>query len=80
MRKTQHHASFVWCVKKVNQLYYFSKQTQTKDEIQRNSPKRQTCAAPYVEIIELELQTVLCGSGINGNSTESVGIDGFDWI
>ena len=45
-----------------------------------NSPKRQTCAAPYVEIIELELQTVLCGSGINGNSTESVGIDGFDWI
>ena len=45
-----------------------------------NSPKRQTCAASYVEIIELELQTVLCGSGINGNSTESVGISGFYWI
>lgn len=45
-----------------------------------NSPKRQTYAAPRAEIIAIERQTVLCGSGINGNSTESVGISGFDWI
>lgn len=45
-----------------------------------NSPKSQTYAAPYAENIEIEKQTVMCCSGISVNSTESVGIDGFDWI
>ncbi len=44
-----------------------------------HSPKRQTYAAPRVEIIETEQQTVLCGSaGLFGNSTESVPTVGFD--
>lgn len=42
------------------------------------SPKRQTYVPPRIEIIEIEQQTVLCGSG--GNSTENIGFSGFDWI
>lgn len=44
------------------------------------SPKRQTYVPPRIEIIEIEQQTVLCGSGVKGNSTESFGFSGFDWI
>ena len=35
---------------------------------------------PRVEVIKLESQGVLCGSSINGNSTESVGSRDFGWI
>lgn len=39
--------------------------------------KRNSYEAPKLEIIELEIQTVLCGSPIQGNSTEAVGTDYF---
>ena len=44
------------------------------------SPKRQTYVPPRMEIIEIEQQTVLCGSGISGNSIESIGVEDFGWL
>ena len=35
---------------------------------------------PRVDVIAIECQGVLCASGINGNSTESVGSRDFGWI
>ena len=37
--------------------------------------KRSNYEAPKAEIIKMEVQTVLCGSPIRGNNTESVGTD-----
>ena len=45
-----------------------------------NRQKRQTYEPPRVEVIEIEPQAVMCGSAIDGNSTESIGIGGFGWI
>lgn len=43
--------------------------------------KRQPYQPPRVEIIKMEVQSVLCGSAFNGNNgTEGVGISGFDWL
>lgn len=48
-----------------------------------NSLRRQSYLPPCAEIIQIESQTVLCASGgastLGGNSTEGVGISGFDW-
>ena len=41
--------------------------------------KRQPYQPPRVEIIKMEVQGVLCGSALNGN-TEGVGISDFGWI
>ena len=45
-----------------------------------NSLKRQVYVAPKMEVIGIESQTVLCASGMRGNSTEGVTTSGFDWI
>lgn len=45
-----------------------------------NNAKKQTYQAPRAEVVNMESVTVLCGSAMNGNSTENVGINGFDWI
>lgn len=41
--------------------------------------KRQPYQPPRVEIIKMEVQGVLCGSALKGN-TEGVGISDFGWI
>ena len=45
-----------------------------------NILKRQAYVAPKMEVIGIESQTVLCGSGMRSNNTEGVTISGFDWI
>lgn len=44
-----------------------------------SSLRRQTYLPPCAEIIQIESQTVLCASGLGGNSTEGVTTTGFDW-
>lgn len=48
-----------------------------------SSLRRLTYLPPCAEIIQIESQTVLCASGgvtgMKGNTTEGVGISGFDW-
>ncbi len=39
--------------------------------------ERQPYQPPHVEIIEIEVQGVLCGSALLGNSTESVTTETF---
>ena len=46
----------------------------------RNRLKRQTYQPPKALVIEIEPQSVMCGSGIRGNSTESVGVSEFGWF
>lgn len=41
--------------------------------------KRNSYEAPKLEIIELEIRTVLCGSPILGNSTEAVTTEHFSF-
>lgn len=48
-----------------------------------SSLRRQTYLPPCAEIIQIESQPVLCASGevtgMNGNTTEGVGISEFGW-
>ena len=46
----------------------------------QESQKRHVYVAPKMEVIGIESQTVLCGSGMRGNNTEDVTISGFGWI
>jgi len=41
--------------------------------------EKQAYVTPKVEVIVIEPQGVICGSGIQGNSTEAVGIGEFEW-
>ncbi len=40
-------------------------------------PKGRTYEAPKAQIVEISAPVVFCSSGIQGNSTESVGLDYF---
>jgi hypothetical protein len=40
-------------------------------------PKGRTYEAPKAQIIEISALVVLCGSALQGNSTETVGLDYF---
>lgn len=39
--------------------------------------QKQSYETPRVEVVEIESQVVLCGSGMKGNSTESFSIGTF---
>ena len=40
-------------------------------------PQGQKYEAPHVEVIAIEVQGVLCASGMSSSSTESINVQGF---